>query len=236
MARGRIITDSVKILIAKVYKEHPKWKNAMIRNEVSHVLRQQDKSLPSSWPSKAIVDRILADIRKRETENPTFPEDQHWILSSLEKYPLPYEALPIIAEVFKSTRESKRNFLTIRQAKWLARLYLCGEKYFKFSNEPRPFYALKMMADTYAYCEHMAQVAGVEYDSLIQDIFTFLYSRDKYSWDEIENELKNTRDWNYSVVKPKILAGMKAIADDYIREYGIEQFKKEMKEGFGIYL
>ena len=59
MAKGPEITDDIRMLVTKLHKEHPKWTNEMIRNEVMSISHKRDPSLPKGWPSKFAIDRII---------------------------------------------------------------------------------------------------------------------------------------------------------------------------------
>jgi len=123
MARGPEITSEVKMLIAKLHKEHPKWTNKKIRNEVSNIMRERDPSLPKKWPSKYTIDRIMPGIRERVRDNQDKPqlEDTVWSMGSLAKFPISSVLIPYVLDVLK-LRAARGETFTIREAKWAARL------------------------------------------------------------------------------------------------------------------
>ena len=130
MPLGPLISDEVRMLAAKLHQEHPKWTNAMIRNEIRAILHKNDESLPpdkrypKDWPSKYAIDRIMPDIRERAKRSKfeRNPIDQPWTIQSLVKYPLPAEALPSVLKVWLYAKSAVRTF-TIRDARWAGRLY-----------------------------------------------------------------------------------------------------------------
>jgi len=126
MARGPEITDEVKMLIARLHKEHPKWTNIMIRNEVLSIVHKRDSSLPKGWPSKFAVDRIMPGIRKhaKHNERERNPIDQPWTIQSMSnsQYYIPSEALPSVLRVWFHAKEQGYD-LSIRHAQWVGRLY-----------------------------------------------------------------------------------------------------------------
>ena len=129
MAKGPEITDKVRMLIANLHKEHPKWTNKMIRNEVSSIMRQGNPSLPKGWPSKYSIDRIMPGVRERvrlSKLNPD-PRDTPWTITNMAKYPIPPEALPSVLRVWVWAKDNKNYSLTIREAQWVARLYAAIE-------------------------------------------------------------------------------------------------------------
>ena len=135
MAKGPIVTPEIEARIAAVYQKHPKWKAPTVRNEVEHLLHTKNARYPKGWPSLSTVQKVLAVVRKR-ADMPS-PQDEPWSLSTLDDYPIPPEALQRVLEEYKRCKEGGRfidsdaftvspgdafPYLTIRQAKWVARL------------------------------------------------------------------------------------------------------------------
>lgn len=126
MAKGPEITDEVRMLIAKLHDDHPKWTNKMIRNEVLSIVHEKNPSLPKGWPSKFAIDRIMPGIRERAKRSKFKPNpfDQPWTIQSMSisKYHIPPEALPSVLQVWFLVKQ-KRSNLSIRDAQWVGRLY-----------------------------------------------------------------------------------------------------------------
>lgn len=126
MAKGPEITDEVRMLIARLHKEHLKWTNKMIRNEVLSIVHKKDPSLPKDWPSKFAIDRIMPGIRERVKRSQLEPNplDKPWTIRSMNKseYHIPPEALPSVLQVWHFFKDYDKT-LTIREAQWVARLY-----------------------------------------------------------------------------------------------------------------
>ena len=123
MAKGPIVTDQVKLLIASVHKKHLKWKAPEVRNEVDIILHEKNPKLPPKWPSLSTVHKLLAILRKREKEGTVDPRDWPWSTVSMTKYPIPAEALPSVLRAWVWVRENTTRIFTIREAQWVARLY-----------------------------------------------------------------------------------------------------------------
>jgi len=140
MAKGPKITDEVKMLVARLHDEHPKWTNKMIRNEVSDIVHKKDPLLPKGWPSKFAIDRIMPDLRERARRRKFEPNpiDQPWTVQSMSnsKYHIRPQALPSVLQVWFHVKQEGRH-LSIREAQWVGRLYtaitdvetLCKESY-----------------------------------------------------------------------------------------------------------
>lgn len=116
MAKGPLITDKVKQLIAETYLEHPDWRAKEIQYEVDHLLI-------GKGPGLSAVQKQLTKIRRRHGEITSEPEDGPWNVATLEQYPIPAEALPSVLHAWIYVREHINISFTVRQAKWVARLY-----------------------------------------------------------------------------------------------------------------
>lgn len=126
MPKGPEITDEIRMLAARLHKDHPKWTNSEIRNWVASTMREKDPSLPKGWPSKYSIDRIMPDIRERarlRRLNPD-PLDRPWTIHSMSRieFHIPPEALPSVLKAWAFYQDGGRD-LTIREAQWAARLY-----------------------------------------------------------------------------------------------------------------
>ncbi|MFC1955485.1 hypothetical protein ACFLWZ_02985 [Chloroflexota bacterium] len=122
MAKGPLVTPQVEFAIATIYKKHPKWKAPMVRNEVDYILHKRDPKLPPKWPSLSTIQKILATLRNKESEDS--PLDKPWSVASLVKYPIPAEALPSILQLWVWVHENAAFVeFTIRWALWAARFY-----------------------------------------------------------------------------------------------------------------
>jgi len=129
MARGTVLTNEVKGLIAKVYLNNPEWKTREIREEVLKQVQQKISWADSDWPSLSSVQKELAKIRKRESAR--LPEqiglDQPWSIGSLKDYYMPPEVVPTVLKVqLESESIGEKHgadlVFTIRQALWVGRL------------------------------------------------------------------------------------------------------------------
>jgi len=119
MAKGPLMTPEIEAQIAKLYKDHPKWKAPEIRNFMERQLRETNPKLPKGWPGLSVVQKTLATVRKNiQAIN---PEDRPWSIGTLDDYPIPPEALPKVLEAYKD-HTTKGIDLTIREAKWVVRL------------------------------------------------------------------------------------------------------------------
>jgi len=75
------------------------------------------------WPSKPpeieVLERKVSRYRKQAID---YFEDRPWSMSTLDKHPIPPEAVPAVLACWKELVQSD-SILTIREAKWVSRLY-----------------------------------------------------------------------------------------------------------------
>lgn len=159
MAKGPNVTQSVEVLIAAVYQEHPGWKAPMIQREVSYLLHKNNPKLPSGWPGLSIIQKILATIRSNAKILPDDPQAKPWNMATLGEYPLPPETLYQVLEVNKLYIDNEQIGFSIRVAKWAARL----SALFTAPVE------LAQNADQYARLEEIYRLIDRPFDSTVFD-------------------------------------------------------------------
>lgn len=155
MAKGPLVTPEVEALIASVYQRHSKWKAPVVRNEVSYILRKNNPKLPPGWPSLSKVQKVLATIRNPQ---PDVSQEKYWSMATLDDYPIPPGAIAAVLKVWKF-RKRKKQDLTIREAKWAARL----------SALETDIGELSARAGSYAYIEWLYQLIDRPFDSTMLD-------------------------------------------------------------------
>lgn len=151
MARGRTVPSKVEGLIKRIYLANERMKASEIRNLVRATL-SNDKNyselwpIPEGWPSLRKVQDVLANFKKNLERESTEEKEQEepWDISTLGKYPIPPEVVPLVLEISMSLEEP----LTIREAKWLGRLAnLLSTILVQQGKTPRP----RFFADIAAY-------------------------------------------------------------------------------------
>ena len=165
MAKGPVITDDIKAVIAEVYLEHSVWRAKEIQSEVNSRLRKRNYKINPDWPGLSAVQKQLTQIRKNIHEISPDPEDEKWTIATLEQYPIPPEALPFVLRVWAAFESGNERF-TIREAKWVTRLYAVTKEC--------PFNYLTTFVYNYASAELATKVAGIKWDSTLLD--SLLYS------------------------------------------------------------
>jgi hypothetical protein len=102
MAKGPVITEKVRRIIAEVYLQHRDWRAKEIQNEV-------DKRLNGNGPGLSAVQKILTRMREKEEQilNQGANLDAPWSLGSLgmkPEYELPPGIIPLVLDL-KRARE-----------------------------------------------------------------------------------------------------------------------------------
>jgi len=158
MAKGLRITDDVRALIGETYLKHPDWIAKQILAEVHKIQGKR------GWPGLSAVQKELTKIREKNAamlsvEN---SEERPWNLATLNRFPISTSALPSVLKVWVHNQgKSWLNMrLSIREAKWAARLYS--------TIEDTDF--LTTLASVYAFYERIAEITNSEFDSTDLDL------------------------------------------------------------------
>ena len=152
MAKGPIVTDSIKVFIADIYKKHPKWKAKEVRNVASSLLHDANPELPVSFPSLSTVQNVLAIVRKPK---PIDPEDKPWSIGKSVQFNLSPEATADLLQIWAFCLAAGREF-TIRQAKWACYLRTTSYTFFAPNNKLET-YELYNFSTLYANRERISK-------------------------------------------------------------------------------
>jgi len=116
--RGR---PKIKPAVKKtIYSHALKYKNTP-RQALAVELRHLIEEMGELVPSEETIIKLISQARN----NPDSPIDDTWSLGTLSEYPIPTDALPMVMSI-RSRRIWQRDadeYLTIREALWVARIY-----------------------------------------------------------------------------------------------------------------
>ena len=179
MAQGDIITTEVEEIIAKVWEEHALngWTSKEIQSEVAN--RVQEKwpgRYKQDWPGLRAVQARLPGIKDKFNSKEFQDLEAPWHLGALENYPLPSEAIPFILMVQSYAKnypdpvlKTSLDPVSIRQAKWIARLYpIVGDLVKKKKpkdNIPRAAAFLYHWSKVYTKHEVVCDLARISFDT-----------------------------------------------------------------------
>ena len=126
MAKGPKITEEIMGQIARIYLAHRDWPAKKIQHEIHAQLRKKNPQIPPDWPGVSSVQKILAPVRTKDAEMRSGSKgiDRPWSVVTLAEYEIPPEALPTVLKmaVHFRQREGEGRRMTIREARWAARL------------------------------------------------------------------------------------------------------------------
>lgn len=124
MAKGAHLTPEVKHLISRIHSEHPDYGPTKVHEELLEIMKEKglDQNYGSDWPGISAVTVMLKNIRDKETKLGPDPEDCPWSLWDIMEHPIPGDALPIVLMLWADQLDYGKP-ITIREAKWIAKLY-----------------------------------------------------------------------------------------------------------------
>ena len=150
MAHGRSIDGYVKKLIASVQMEHDGWSASKVQEEVVSMLEVAGyRRKGPSWPSLSAVQKLLQLYSSRIEELQEAPDDRPWSVLAMSSSGIQSEALSPVLEAWGRTID-EGPALTIREARWVARLCSVLKDRSK----------LLACARYYASAERLAQITG----------------------------------------------------------------------------
>jgi len=90
----------------------------MKRTELAEKI-QNEVRWPGKPPEIEVLERKISRYRKQAID---YPEDEPWSMATIDKYPIPPQAIPAVLACWKRCVQND-TALTIREAKWISRLY-----------------------------------------------------------------------------------------------------------------
>ncbi len=124
MAKAPFVIPRVKSLIAKLYQGEPGLGPTAIHKKLLARMKEEglDRNFGPNWPGVSTVSKVLKEIREEESRLSLDREDRPWSVAALADYDIPPEALLIVMKAWAKALEQDGP-LTIREVKWIARLY-----------------------------------------------------------------------------------------------------------------
>ena len=152
VGRGpNIPTDWRKYIIEQAIGESHKPR-MLLADEILEQMHQSSDINHEQLPERESVARLISHARN----HPPDPEDAPWSIDTLDKLPIPTEALRIVLWIW--FRQQERGYpLSIREAKWIVRLY---PFYGDVDNELKLAWDLERDAKKWAVVELVTDVAG----------------------------------------------------------------------------
>jgi hypothetical protein len=210
MARGRKVTVEVRDLIIRVHERDRKVKAKKVREAVEGTLRgskdyEKLRPIPQGWPSLSTVQKVLADFHQREGKLSAQDKEQEepWDMSTLGKHPIPSEVVPVVLDVSMQSQHP----LTIREAKWIGRLYSLLSMVLSQQGIDKALIAfIEGMAVYYATSERIGELMGERVSPTMDRVlWEFLTKRESIA--EITKRAFNPSDFCDNLTKEQLNHG-----------------------------
>ncbi len=122
--RGR---PKIRPVVKKTIYSHALKNKNTPRQALAVELRHLIEEMGELVPSEETIIKLISQARN----NPDSPIDAGWSLGALSEYPIPTDALPMVMSIWERriTQDDTDEYLTIREALWVARLYKLIELY-----------------------------------------------------------------------------------------------------------
>ena len=121
--------------------------------------------------------------------------DKPWDMGSLNDNPIPPESVPILLSLQNSKRSEGQPMITVREAKWLSRLYSLGQFVDTSSDRLQSVNTMATWAQAYALREKVCKLAGIDCDTsdLDRDLSgDFSASLNRWEWRFLSDILTKT--------------------------------------------
>ena len=163
MAKNPLITDEVRQVIAEVYVMHPDYRAKEVQNEVHARLRQLNAHVKPDWPGLSAIQKELTKIRKNDSERSTEAKglDRPWSVGTVNDFIIPPEVIPTLIQIQANIRKDDGLLLTIREARWVALIYLIPTVKAVMENES----LINALAKTYAIREEVSELCNTILDT-----------------------------------------------------------------------
>ena len=137
MSKGPRLTPGITKLIEKIYIANRQIRPKEARGKLLKQMKAEglDQIFGSNYPALNTVSQELKQLRDKDSARPDELKslDEPWSFGSLAEYPIPPEAIPLVASIYEKClmegNNSERWNLTIREALWIGRLHKIIELY-----------------------------------------------------------------------------------------------------------
>lgn len=198
MSKGPKIKDWVRAYICEEALKDRNKPRDLVAQKIEDYLGGKE-----AVPSRDTLNKLIS-----LTRNSDEPEDNYWSLSALPEYELQPEALSLVMQAWALSIKQEKP-LTIRQARWIARLYhLLNEQGLEFLVESAIEFALheKIMKLTTKYPKTIQGMTHLWFgDALLNLILTGDNSLSQHLNTLIKWEPPDITKWEESIREENIL-------------------------------
>lgn len=155
MAKGPFITEDMRSLITQVHQENPDFVAKEVKAKV-------DRLSDGKGPGLSAIQKELTKIHRKHQQKVS-AQEKLWSLGLLSEPgvpDLPADSIPVLLEIQAGRIKREESPLSVREAKWVARLY-------RLTSDPTE---LSIWAQFYAARELACETAGVAFDTGDMDL------------------------------------------------------------------
>jgi len=177
---GYRVTETTERFLTSIYeslKKHKKNPSAQKVLDTAHeylaIHKRNDIFLPQIRKTQQIISNI---IKPKELSREEKIQQENWSMGSLPKYLLPAESIPYIMQVWRYCCHTDEIF-TIRQAKWVSRL-------FRF---PYSEFTTRLWCISYIYSkkEELSVISQIDPDTFFDDVNLVMHGLEQQTFLEI---------------------------------------------------
>lgn len=177
--KRRNVDNPVRKEVATFLLDNPGYTGKDLKKNVERSLKR--KGLHYNF-SERTYQNIKTEISHNIGDNTL---DKPWDMGSLNDNPISSESIPILLSLQNSKRSEGQLMITVREAKWLSRLYSLGQFVDTSSDRLQSVNTMATWAQAYAVREKVCELAGIDCDTSDLDrglLGDFSASLEKWEW------------------------------------------------------
>lgn len=183
--RGPKISQEIRQLIISQAIHDSKM---MPRRVLAIRLKEMIKSLGEPTPTEDTLMRMISDARNKQPSEFEKP----WCIGACDYYNIPHDMIPILIKMQRlklenaGVEEDTPNVLTVREARWIARLYHVAEPLIRdlFGTDENSLLWLDFIASSYVRRERVSEQMKEQYPNTADLDRLYFYS-DNFLSDEV---------------------------------------------------
>ncbi len=170
--RGKNIPLRVREIIAEEYLRNKNRPIKLVRYESIRKIKALGWQYKPGWPGLSAVQKQITEIKQKEKKEPPDPEDKPWHLLALTKTDITPEALPAVMRAWAQSIKDQGLF-TIRQARWISRLYYIFKDINNGDQLIRQAYAMALMERVRKYLKKQPEKPDDMWGDWQQDAYIY---------------------------------------------------------------
>lgn len=186
-SKRKNVDNLVRKEVATFLLDNPDYTGSDLKKKV-------EKSLKRKGLHYNFSERTYQNIKSEISPNlDDAALDRPWDMGSLNDNPIPLESIAILLSLQNSKRSEGQLMITVREAKWLSRLYSLGQFVGTGSDRLQSVNTMVTWAQAYALREKVCKVVGIDCDTsdLDQNLSgDFNLALEKWEWRILVNAIE----------------------------------------------